>query len=42
METGILVLLLQRGEECNLSCVPPLLRNLEIKCFFEDSHLKID
>ena len=22
--------------------MPPLLKNLEIKCFFEDSHLKID
>lgn len=29
-------------EECDFSCVPPLLKNLEIKCFFEDSHLKID
>ena len=29
-------------EECDLSCVPPLLKKLEIKCFFEDSHLKID
>lgn len=42
METGILAMPLPRGEtSLDVGFQTPPLKSLEVKCFFEDSHLRI-